>query len=207
MTSIYLIRHGENEFVGKGKLAGWLPGVSLNENGHKQADAVAELFKDVKLKAVYASPLERTMETAHPLAEAQKLKVIKSPGIGEIQFGTWQGKSLKVLRKRKLWPVVQRSPSLARFPEGESFPEAQSRAVAEVEKIRTRHRGKKDAIACVSHSDVIKLIVSHYVGLPLDLFQRLHIAPASITALWVDDQVSRLIYLNDMRATRVIQSG
>jgi probable phosphoglycerate mutase len=207
MTSIYLIRHGENEFVGKKKLAGWLPGVSLNKNGHKQADAVVELFNDIKLKAVYSSPLERTMETAHPLAKAQKLKVIKAPGIGEIQYGTWEGKSLKVLRKRKMWPVVQRAPSLARFPEGESFPEAQARAVAEVEKIRTRHRGKKDAIACVSHSDVIKLIVSHYVGLPLDLFQRLHIAPASITALWVDDQISRLIYLNDMRATRAIKSG
>ncbi len=206
MTSIYLIRHGENEFVGKGKLAGWLPGIRLNEKGRKQAQAMAELFKEVKLKAVYASPLERTMETAQPLADAQNLKITQAPGIGEIQFGTWQGKSLKVLRKRKLWPVVQNAPSLARFPEGESFPEAQARAVAEIEKLRSNHRGKKDAIACVSHSDVIKLIVAHYLGLPLDLFQRLHIAPASVTALWVDDQISRLIYLNDMRATRTAKS-
>jgi probable phosphoglycerate mutase len=180
--------------------------VRLNEKGRKQAQVVAELFNEVKLKAVYASPLERTMETAQPLADAQKLKVTQAPGIGEIQFGTWQGKSLKALRNRKLWPVVQSAPSLARFPEGESFPEAQARAVAEIEKLRSRHRGKKDAIACVSHSDVIKLIVAHYVGLPLDLFQRLHIAPASITALWVDNRVSRLIYLNDMRATRAPKS-
>ena len=206
MTSIYLIRHGENEYVGKGKLAGWLPGVRLNENGRKQARAVAELFREVKLKAVYASPLERTMETARPLAEAQKLEIIEAPGIGEVQYGAWQGKSLKVLRKRKLWSVIQNTPSLARFPEGESFPEAQARAVAEIEKFRSKHRGKKDAIAFVSHSDVIKLIVAHYLGLPLDLFQRLHIAPASITAFWIDDQRSRLIYLNDMRASRAAKS-
>lgn len=206
MTSIYLIRHGENDFVGQGKLAGWLPGVRLNENGRKQALAVAELFRDVKLKAVYASPLERTMETAQPLADAQKLKVTQAPGVGEVQYGLWEGKSLKVLRKRKLWPVIQNAPSLARFPEGESFPEAQARAVAEVEKSRSKYRGKKDAIAFVSHSDVIKLIVAHYLGLPLDLFQRLHIAPASVTALWVDDKTSRLIYMNDMRATRAIKS-
>lgn len=207
MTSIYLIRHGENEFVGKGMLAGWLPGVHLNDNGRAQAKAVAQLFNKTRLKAVYASPLDRTMETAQPLAESQKLEVVKAPGIGEIRFGTWEGKRLKILQKRKLWPVVQRTPSLARFPKGESFTEAQARAVAEVEKLRSNHTGKKDAIACVSHSDVIKLIVAHYLGLPLDLFQRLHIAPASITALWVDSSLSRLIYLNDMRATRAAKSG
>jgi probable phosphoglycerate mutase len=206
MTSIYLIRHGENEYVGKGKLAGWLPDVHFNDKGHLQAQAVAALFDEVKLKAVYASPLDRTMETARPLAEAQKLEIIETPGIGEIQFGTWEGKRLKVLRKRKLWPVVQHNPSLARFPKGESFTEAQSRAVAEIERLRANHTGKKDAFACVSHSDVIKLIVAHYLGLPLDLFQRLHIAPASITTLWVDNKTSRLITLNDMRATQASKS-
>lgn len=206
MTSIYLIRHGENEFVGKGKLAGWLPGVHLNDKGRAQAKALTDLFDKVKLKAVYASPLDRTMETAQPLAQAQKLKVIEAPGIGEIRFGTWEGKSLKVLRKRKLWPVVQRAPSLARFPKGESFTEAQSRAIAEMERLRSNHTGMKDSFACVSHSDVIKLIVAHYLGLPLDLFQRLHIAPASVSALWVDGQTSRLLYLNDMRATRTTQT-
>lgn len=207
MTSIYLIRHGENDYVGKGKLAGWLPGVHLNDNGRQQAQAIADLFKPIKLKAIYASPLDRTMETAQPLAEMKNQEVIPAPGIGEIHFGTWEGKRLKVLHKRKLWPVVQRTPSLARFPEGESFPEAQARAVAEVERLRANHLGQKDAFACVSHSDVIKLIVAHYLGLPLDLFQRLHVAPASITALWVDDHGSRLLFLNDMRATRTAKSG
>jgi probable phosphoglycerate mutase len=78
--------------------------------------------------------------------------------------------------------------------------------VAEIERLRANHTGKKDAFACVSHSDVIKLIVAHYLGLPLDLFQRLHIAPASITTLWVDNKTSRLITLNDMRATQASKS-
>lgn len=201
MTTILLIRHGENTFVGKGKLAGWLPGVHLNKRGKSQAEALAQILEPIRLRAVYASPLERAVETAAPLAAAKGLEVIIREGLGEVRYGRWQGRSLKALRKRKLWPVVQVTPSLARFPDGESFTETQARIVAELEVLRATHNSPKSIIACVFHSDPIKLAVAHYIGLPLDLFQRLTVEPASISVLNVDERYTRLISLNDTRAT------
>lgn len=207
MTVLYLIRHGHNEYIGKGKLAGRLPGVHLSELGLRQASALAGLLKPVRFQAIYASPLERTMETAAPIATAQKKEVQPLPSLQEMDYGSWQGVSLKLLRRRKLWPVIQASPSLARFPNGESFPEAQSRVVAELEALRTRHRGQKAAIAVVFHSDPIKLAIAHYIGLPLDLFQRLNIDPASISVLAFSERAIRLLKLNDNRATHPDQTG
>jgi probable phosphoglycerate mutase len=202
MTTIYLLRHGENDFIGKShKLAGWLPDVHLNDRGRLQAEALAEILSSTKIDAIYASPLDRTLETARPLAKAKGLEIKKRKGIGEIGYGRWEGKTLKALSKRKLWPIIQNTPSLARFPDGESFVEAQDRVVAEVEALRAIHKSPKAAFACVTHADVIKLIIAHYMGIPLDLFQRIVVMPASISILKID-QVPRLITLNDMRATR-----
>ena len=200
MTLLYLIRHAENEYVSKGRLAGWLPGIHLNEVGKAQTESLVHLFSKRKINAVYASPLERTYETAAPLAKSKNLKVVKTNDLGEIGYGRWEGQSLKALRRRKLWPIVQTTPSLARFPEGESFVEAQARAVAKIEELRVKHRGKKAAFACVSHADIIKLILAHYIGLPLDLFQRLVVFPASVSTLHLDPGV-RLISLNEIAAT------
>jgi len=200
MTRIYLIRHAENDFIQKGKLAGWLPGVHLNARGRAQAKALAEILADVQLKAIHASPLERTVETAEPIAQALGLNVTSCPGLGEIHYGEWEGRSLIILRRRKLWPMIQQTPSLVRFPKGESFVEAQGRAVAAIETLRQNHAHSKSTFACVTHSDVIKLILAYYLGIPLDLFQRLTVMPASISILEVGTQV-RLISLNDTRAT------
>jgi probable phosphoglycerate mutase len=203
MTTIYLVRHGENDFIGKShKLAGWLPGVHLNDRGRAQAKALAELLSPVKIDAIYASPLERTMETAQPIAEAKRQEVHERRDLGEIGYGRWEGRTLKALSKRKLWPVIQSTPSLARFPDGESFFEAQTRVVTEIESLRSIHKSPKASFLCVSHADVIKLIIAHYLGLSLDLFQRLVVMPASISILHID-QIPRLLVLNDMRATLV----
>lgn len=201
MTTILFIRHGQNDFVGSGKLAGWLPDVHLNDVGRTQAQALADGLAELKLDAVYASPLERTMETAEPIARTQGLQVQPRNGLGEIRYGRWQGRSLKSLRKLKAWGRIQLQPSLARFPDGESFAEAQARIVAEVEDLRRKNRGKK-IIACVSHADMIKLAVAHYLGLPLDLFQRLIVEPASVSALSVGKNHIHLIRLNDTRWAR-----
>jgi probable phosphomutase (TIGR03848 family) len=196
MTTLYLIRHGLNDFVGKHKLAGWQPGIHLNEDGKAQAQALAKHLSHLKLKAIYASPLERTMETAAPIAAAQKLAITPREGLGEIHYGRWQGQSVKTLKRRKLWPVIQNTPSLARFPDGESFPEAQARIVAELETLRSKHKGTKDVIACVTHADPIKLAITHYIGLHLDFFQRLAILPASMSILRIDEHRARLLAMN-----------
>lgn len=204
MTEIYLIRHGENDFVGK-RLAGLLPGVHLNARGVQQAQALAEQLAPLRLKAVYASPLERAAETAAPIAKRQGLPVGTRPGLLEVDIGSWQGKTLKSLQKRKLWRDVQLAPSRTRFPEGESFVEAQSRVVREIEAIRSMHPAPKDVVVCVSHADVIKLAVAHYIGLPLDLFQRLAVAPASISVLAFHGSMVRLVRLNDTHATQAAE--
>ncbi|MDF1499934.1 MAG: histidine phosphatase family protein [Anaerolineales bacterium] len=207
MTLMYLIRHGHNQYVEKGKLAGRSPGVHLDARGQAQAEKLAELLSGAKLKAVYASPLERTMETAAPIAEAAGREVIEVDDLLEMDYGSWQGRSLKALRRRKLWSTVQRAPSLARFPGGESFPEAQARIIAGLERLQRKHPQKTAAIACVFHSDPIKLAIAHYIGLPLDLFQRLVVEPASINLLVVTSGQARLLRLNDTRATCVDPSG
>lgn len=207
MTLVYLVRHGHNQYVEKGKLAGRLPGVHLSERGRAQADKLGQLLAEARLKAVYASPLDRAMETAQPIAAAAGLSVTPTDGLLEMDCGTWENKTLKALHRRKLWPIVQTAPSRARFPEGESFLEAQARIVAELEKLRHRHHQKKAVIACVFHSDPIKLAIAHYLGLPIDMFQRIVVEPASISILALGSKHVRLLRLNDTRATYVDHSG
>lgn len=195
MPTLLLIRHGENDFVKTGKLAGRLPGVHLNEKGQKQAQALGEALKDVPIKAVYSSPLERAMETAAPIAEAHKLTIVQQPDLMDTDIGKWQGKSLAVLRLTKAWKVVQSAPSRFRFPEGESFIDAQTRYVDALEHILTKHK-PNDVVAVVFHADPIKLAVSHFLGMPLDHFQRLGCDTGSLTAVHVSEMSAHLIKLN-----------
>jgi probable phosphomutase (TIGR03848 family) len=195
MAIVLFIRHGENQYVKKSRLAGRLPGVHLNKKGHKQAKSLAKKLAGSTVKAVYSSPLERCIETASPIAGALGLEVVPRPGLIEVDFGKWEDKKLKKLRRKKLWKLVQGVPSRLRFPGGESFYEAQHRICSEIDSLVALHE-PMDLIACVSHSDMIKLAVAFYIGLPIDMFQRLHISPASITALYLGEQGSGLLTLN-----------
>jgi probable phosphomutase (TIGR03848 family) len=179
MMVLLLIRHAVTDWVGE-RLAGWTPDVHLNEEGRAQAAALARLLAGVPLAAIYSSPLERTLETAQPLAEACSLEVQVREGLGETRCGDWTGRALKELQKDELWPVVQTYPGGFRFPGGESMREIQARMVAELDAIRDAHGGQ--IVAVVSHADPIRTAAAYYAGLPLDLFQRLAISPASVTA-------------------------
>ncbi len=195
MPLLLLIRHGENDYTKKHRLAGHLPGVHLNERGQKQAQELAEALKDVPIKAIYSSPLERAVETATPIAAARGLEVQTEAGLIETNVGDWQGRSHAALRLTKRWKVIQHAPSRAQFPEGETFYECQSRVVAALDTILRRHR-PKDIVVCVFHADPIKLAVAHYLGLPLDHFQRLSCETGSLTALYVGDSGAHLSKLN-----------
>jgi probable phosphomutase (TIGR03848 family) len=195
MPTFLLIRHGENDFVKKGRLAGRLPEVHLNEKGRKQALALAEKLASAPIKAIYSSPLERAIETAEPLAKALGLEIIPRPGLLETDCGEWQGQTVKRLARLKLWKMLHQAPSLFRFPGGESVTECQQRMVREIEALRQLH-APDDLVVCVGHSDPLKELVAFYIGLPLDHFQRLSISPASITALCIVEDGSRLLTLN-----------
>lgn len=195
MPLLLLIRHGENDFTKKHKLAGYTPNVHLNERGQGQAQALAEGLKDVPIKAIYSSPLERARETAAPIAAARGLEVQVEQGLLETNVGKWQGRSLATLRLQKAWKVVQGAPSRAQFPEGETFYECQARVVAALDSIARKYK-PQDIVACVFHADPIKLAVAHYIGLPLDHFQRLSCDTGSLTALYVSEAGANLLKLN-----------
>lgn len=195
MSLMLLVRHGENDYVKKGRLAGRLPGVHLNKAGLEQAELLAERLKQFPIKAIYSSPLERTKETAAPIAAALGLTVQERPGLIEVDFGEWQDQRVKRLSRMKMWKIVQNAPSRMRFPGGESFADAQYRICTELDALSRLHPAE-DVIACVTHSDPIKLAVAFFLGLPLDAFQRLHISPGSITPILIGESGARLLALN-----------
>ena len=195
MPIVLLIRHGENDHVKKGRIAGRTPGVHLNESGRLQAQALADRLKDAPIKAIYSSPLERAMETATPLAQALDLEVIPRPGLIETDIGDWAGKTVKSLSRLKIWRAVQFTPSRVNFPGGEAFRDSQFRICQELEVLAAQH-DPKDLIACFSHADPIKMAVAYYLGMPLDTFQRLMVSTCSITALMIGEHGCRLLNLN-----------
>ena len=195
MTLLLLIRHGTNDWV-HGRLAGWTPEVHLNEAGKHQAIALATRLSFLPIDAIYSSPLERTVETAQAIAGPRGMPLHLVDGLGEVKYGEWQGAELKELYKHELWPGVQFYPSGTRFPSGETLGEAQARMVATLDSLRARH--PKGTIAVVSHADMIKLALAYYIGVHIDLFQRLEISPCSLTALRFTPMGPRLLAYNDV---------
>jgi probable phosphoglycerate mutase len=180
-TFVLLIRHGENEYVSTHKLAGRTPGVRLNEKGCHQAQTLVGYLAGQPFDAIYSSPLDRCLETAEPLASQRGLPVQVEPALVEVDYGNWQGADLRELSKLSEWNQVQHYPSIFRFPGGETLREVQSRAVAAVERLREVHPDQ--VVAVFSHGDIIRTVLAHYLGVPLDLFQRLAVATASVSVL------------------------
>lgn len=197
MTMILLVRHGQNEWVEKKRLAGWIPNVHLNEEGKEQAKQVAERLSHLPIKALYSSPVTRCMETARSIGRALNLQVQELEAVGEVRYGEWEGEEIEKLSKEKAWHAVQHFPSRFRFPEGEALRHVQARAVDALEGLSARH-GKNEMIVVVSHADLIKLTLAHYLGVHIDLFQRIVISPASVSALALaDNGMMRVARLND----------
>lgn len=195
MPLFLLIRHGENDYVKTGRMAGRLPEVHLNERGRQQALELAGALGGLPLTALYSSPLERARETAAPLAEKLGLQAQIRPGLIETGVGDWAGQEIKALRRLPEWKTVQGAPSRFRFPNGELFAETQHRLVEEVELLARAHAAH-ELVAIVSHADPIKLLVAYYLGMPLDAFQRLSCDTASVTVLLLGEQTARLMRLN-----------
>jgi probable phosphoglycerate mutase len=179
---VLLVRHGQTPTTGA-NLPGRAKGLHLSDRGTEQAEAVADRISRLDhVAAVYSSPLERTRETAAPIARAVGVRPRVDRGLLECDFGDWTGRALKDLRKLPEWRTVQRYPSGFRFPDGESFVEMQTRMTATLQRLVARHRGQ--TVVAVSHADPIKAAVADALGTHLDLFQRIVIGPCSVTAIW-----------------------
>jgi probable phosphomutase (TIGR03848 family) len=182
MTHFLLIRHAVNDFVKTGKLAGWTPGVHLNDEGKAQAEALGKRLAETPIKQLYSSPLERTMETAEAIRQHHpNLEIKQNSELGEVRYGDWEGMEISKLSGRKMWQVVQQYPSRASFPNGETMRGVQVRAVNEIEALVNAH--PQETVAIVTHADLIKMVLAHFLGMHLDEFQRIVIAPASISSL------------------------
>lgn len=195
LTYILLIRHGENEWVVQGKLAGRTPGVHLNDRGRQQAADLVTRLQHIKLDAVYSSPLERCMETAREVAAARNLPIAECQGLLEVDYGEWQGQPLKELAASSVWRHIQFHPSRFRFPQGETLRTMQNRLVDTIEAIRERHPGQ--IVAVFGHADPIKAVLAYYLGVPLDLFQRILIDTASISVLALPGAGGTIVGMNN----------
>jgi len=191
---LFLIRHALTPQTGD-RLSGWTPGISLSEGGRAQAKTLVERMRPVALDAIYASPLERCVETARPLASSKGLRVRVREALGEVRYGDWEGKRLRTLAKTKLWRKVMARPSEVRFPGGETIRETQFRAVDAIEALNLAHPNR--SVAAVTHADVIRVVLAHYAGVHLDLYQRLLVAPVSVSVLWIGQGGPRVLKVND----------
>lgn len=191
---LLLIRHGLTSHTNV-KLTGWLPGVGLNDEGRAQAEGLVSRLDGLPIDALYSSPLERTRETAVPLARARRMRVTTRTALGEVRYGDFQGKTLKSLQGSDVWKRLRNWPSDVRFPGGESLRETQVRAVDAIETLRTEH--PDDTVAVFSHGDFIRLAMCHYMGVHIDLYRRLSVDPVSVSALAFGDSWVQVRRVND----------
>lgn len=186
MATVILVRHGRTTANASGTLAGRLPGVRLDDTGAAQAARTGERLGPVPLAGVVTSPLERCRQTAKAIVSAHpgSPRLTTERGITECDYGDWAGRPIKELAREKLWSLVQTQPSAAVFPNGEAMTAMQARAVAAVRGLDAAFEAEHGAGAvwvAVSHGDIIKSVLADALGMHLDLFQRLHVDPASIS--------------------------
>ncbi len=191
---LVLARHAVTAQTGP-LLTGRAPGVDLSDEGRRQAEALGERLARLPVAAVYASPIERTMQTAGAVAVRHGLEVRVLEGVLEADYGEWTGGRIADLAKTDLWKVVQRAPSRARFPNGESLTEMQARMVSALETVVAAHPG--ELVVVVSHADPIKAAIAHFTGVHLDLFQRVVVSPASVTAFELGPHGVAMLKCND----------
>jgi len=195
MPTILLVRHGETDWNLSGRVMGTRP-VPLNQQGLTQAARLALELTALKSPALYSSPVVRARQTADILASTLRMSVIEEPGLSEIGVGEWEGRYWKEFEGDPARINYYRLPEEARPPGGESLGEVQRRAVAAVQRA-ARHAESQSAIL-VTHADVIKAIVAHYLEAPVQTMRHMRIGHASVTALAIDDSSATLLCLNSL---------
>jgi probable phosphomutase (TIGR03848 family) len=202
MPTVLLIRHGRTTANTDGVLAGWTPGVRLDEAGRAQVTGLAERLAGARVARIVSSPLERCMQTAQAVGEATNTPVVQDVRLAEARYGDWTGRSLRELSRTRLWRVVQDHPSAAVFPgqDGESMSDMAARAVQAVrdhDRQVAEHEGDGALWAAVSHGDVIKAVLADALGMHLDAFQRIAVDPCSVSVVRYTERRPFVVRLND----------
>ena len=197
ITRLVLARHAVTAQTGP-LLSGRTPGIDLSDAGRQQAEALGARLARLPVAAVYASPIERTTQTAQAVAAHHGLEVRTLDGVLEADYGEWTGRTIADLAKTDLWKVVQRTPSRASFPGGEGLAAMQTRMVTTLDGVVAAHPG--ELVVVVSHADPIKAAIAQYTGVHLDLFQRIIVSPASVTAFEFSPHGVAMVKCNDTGA-------
>jgi probable phosphoglycerate mutase len=196
-TTIVLIRHGAHDLLGR-NIAGRMAGVSLNPTGHAQARGLCKRLDQWRIAAIYAGPLQRVQETAMPLGRSLGIEVETDPAFDEIDFGEWTGLAFDVLREDRMWHRWNSQRGVASCPAGETFTDVHARVARGLERLARRH--PEQAVAVVTHGDIIKAAVGLTLGMPLDCHDRFEIEPASLTAVLYGEWGTKLLKLNEETA-------
>jgi broad specificity phosphatase PhoE len=194
MSDFWLIRHGSTDTLHE-RIAGWSTGVRLNQRGQSEVLALSTRIDGCGAQGVYTSPLERARETAEPLADVLKCPLIQQDELGELQFGSWTNQRFDELDADPHWRRFNQFRSGSRLPGGDSFLSVQARAVNILLDLRARH--PEERILIVSHGDVIKAVLMHFLGIPIDLCHRLTIAPTSISQIELHTDYVCIPRIND----------
>jgi probable phosphoglycerate mutase len=188
---VYLVRHGHSTANQKNILAGRDNSVTLSSQGREDALHLADSLKEIEFAAVFSSPLLRCLETLKPLMVGRKTKLSKRSELIEMEYGQWSGSKISTLAKKPLWKTIQSTPSQVRFPDGESFMEMNTRIV---DAVQTLAIPGKNILIC-SHGDVIKSLITSFMGSHIDNLQKISIDPASISIVSVG-QINRVLKVN-----------
>jgi broad specificity phosphatase PhoE len=192
MTRLLLIRHGETDWNRAGRVLGRLPGNRLNGKGKREVAALADALAKQRIAAVYTGPLERATETAAILCQRLALPApVVEEALTEVDAGDWAGKTRDDLAADPVWLAAHENPVGVHMPNGESLDEAAERALAAVQRLRERHRGK--TFALVTHGDIIRSIVAHHMGLPLSEVLRTIFDTASVSVIEFKGDLARVI--------------
>jgi broad specificity phosphatase PhoE len=194
-TTFFLVRHGTHPVLGK-VLAGRMANIHLDDTGKEQARRLAERLARERLTAVKSGALERARETAAPIAAHSGVPLDIEQALNEVDLGEWTGRSFEELKADPRWQQWNNARSVARAPGGESMLEVQGRAIGQLHAIRSALPNGR--VAIVSHSDVIRAVLLYYLGLSVDMFDKIDVAPAAITTLLVGDWGSKLLALNEV---------
>lgn len=197
MTTLYLVRHAAHDLLGR-VLTGRMPGVHLSETGMAQAERLAERLVRETIAAVYTSPLERAWQTAAPIAARLGLEPEAAEALTDIDFGEWSGSTFEALGPDPRWAAWNNLRGTARSPGGEAMLDVQWRAVGQAERACADH--PESGAVLVSHADVIKSVLAHYLGLALDAIGRFEISPASISTVVVGDWGAKVHSVNEVLA-------
>ncbi|MBI4373837.1 MAG: histidine phosphatase family protein [Deltaproteobacteria bacterium] len=193
MLEILFIRHGETDWNKNRRIMGHRP-VPLNREGIRQVEETANSLDSIDIKAVYTSPLKRTVQTSRILARGRSVRLVEAPELTEIDYGDWVGKTFDEVGRYPAFRLYHTDPAKAQAPSGEKMKDVYRRGISWVEKIRKEH--KKGRIIAVSHADVIKAILCHYLDLDLNNMLKIRIDNGSVSILWINEKGSGVFGIN-----------